>query len=59
MFVKLRRGSRSKVAQVPFPGAAPDPKNLVLDLSHVVDEDSDTERESHRWGKKRPMRLTF
>lgn len=32
-----KRGSRSKVAQIPFPGAAPDPKNLVLDLSRVVD----------------------
>jgi hypothetical protein len=32
-----KRGSRSKVAQIPFPGATPDPKNLVLDLSHVVD----------------------
>lgn len=32
-----KRGSRSKVAQIPFPGTAPDPNNLVLDLSHVVD----------------------
>jgi hypothetical protein len=32
-----KRGSRSKVAPVTFPGAAPDPKNLALDLSHVVD----------------------
>jgi hypothetical protein len=31
------RGSRSKVAQIPFPGDAPDPKSLVLDLSQVVD----------------------
>jgi hypothetical protein len=31
------RGSRNKAAQVPFPVPAPDPKNLVLDLSEIVD----------------------
>jgi hypothetical protein len=31
------RGSRNKVAQVPLPAPAPDPKHLVLDLKDIVD----------------------
>jgi hypothetical protein len=30
------RGSRNKVAQIPFPGPVPDPKDLILDLSAIV-----------------------
>ncbi len=31
------RGARNKAAQVPFPGTVPNPKDLVLDLSAIVD----------------------
>src|SRR5437764_785126 len=31
------RGSRNKVAQVPLPAPAPDPKRLILDLKDLVD----------------------
>jgi hypothetical protein len=31
------RGSRNKAAPVPLPTPAPDPKNLILDLSSIVD----------------------
>ena len=31
------RGSRNRVAQIPLPPPAPDPKNLVLDLKEIVD----------------------
>src|SRR5215467_13369823 len=31
------RGSRNKVAHIPLPAPAPDPKRLVLDLKDVVD----------------------
>jgi hypothetical protein len=31
------RGSRNKVDPLPFPGAAPDPAKLVMDLSQLVD----------------------
>jgi hypothetical protein len=31
------RGSRNKAAQIPFPGIVPSPKDLVLDLSAIVD----------------------
>ena len=31
------RGVRNKIAQIPFPAPAPDPKGLVLDLKEIVD----------------------
>ena len=31
------RGSRNKIAEIPFPAPAPDPKNLVLDLKDILD----------------------
>src|SRR5579884_4082310 len=31
------RGSRNKVAQIPLPAPAPNPKDLILDLNEIVD----------------------